>query len=101
MVHYSEGSLGILLSIHEMAKGRPRRVADRPYMYTRRRNGGGSPIATACTNIRIVRVVSAKFKALLIQVQAYRLKFTYRANGLVRFTLGRSLVTGLFDIATP
>jgi len=76
-------------------------VADRLYMYTRRINGSGSPSAAACTNIHIVRVVSAKFKALLIQIQAYRLKFTYRANGLVRFTFGRSPGMGFFDISAP
>ena len=76
-------------------------MADRLYMYTRRRNDGGSPSSVACTNIHIVRVVGAKSKALLIQVQAYRLKFTYRAIGLVRFTFGRSLVMGFFDISTP
>jgi hypothetical protein len=48
--------------------------------------------------------VSVKFKAILIQGQACRLKFTCRANDPVRFiseAIGRPLASDLFDIATP
>ena len=59
----------------------------------------------ACVKTRIVRVVSAKFKAILIEGQACRLEFTSRADGgPVRFiseTIGRPLASDLFDIAAP
>jgi len=101
VVHDSEGPLGILLSIHEKAtKERARRVADRSYLYTRSRNGNDLPSLYACINTHIARKVSARVKALPLEVKFCRLKFTCPAKGLVRFTPGRSLVTAAFDIAT-
>ena len=73
-------------------------------MSTPRRIGGSSLSSTASTNTCIVRGVSAKFKAILIQEQACRLKFTRRANDTVWLTyetLGCPPTFDLFDIAAP
>lgn len=102
MVYAGEGKLSTLLAIHEMAmEGKVRREVDQSYLSPRRRTGGGSPGSTACIKTRIVLVVNAKFKAILIQGQACRLEFIRRA-GTARFTcetLGCPLASDLFDIA--
>lgn len=70
------------------------------YLSTRR-GTGGLPSSTECTKTHIVRVVSARFKAILI----CRLKFIRRANDTVQFTCetrgGRPPASSLFDIVAP
>jgi len=79
-------------------------MAIRSYLSTRR-GTGGSPSSTECTKTHIIRVVSAKFKAILIEGQACRLKFIRRANDTVQFTCetrgGRPPASSFFDIVAP
>ena len=79
-------------------------MVDSSYKSTQHRTGGGPSTSTACIKPLIVRVVSAKFKAVLIQGQACRMKLTRRANVTVRFIcepFGCPLASSLFDIAAP
>ena len=58
-------------------------------------------VPTFCPGARIVRVLSAKFTAILEPGQACRLEFARRTDGAVRFTCearGRPVASGLFEI---
>ena len=74
------------------------------YLSARDKTGGCSTNSAVWTKARMVRVLSAKLKALVIQDQACRVECIRHANGTVWFTgepFGLPLAFKPFNIVNP
>jgi hypothetical protein len=74
MVHDSEGSLGNVPSVHELAaKRKGQQVDNRSFKPARHNTGDGSKSSPVCINTRVVQTQVANCKALPLEGQACNL----------------------------